>query len=102
MPWYVTTDNLIQVCGLTDARSGQVVDDATCSATLYGRDGQPVTGAIDVALTSDGTGGNYTGVLPSTLTLDRGWSYRLVVTCVSDAGTLTIEQDDLAAVYKGE
>lgn len=78
---YVNNANDLVVTGLTKARDGSYINDATITVTLYDSTGSALTNGSGLALAADGgaTGG-YIGVIPSTgaspVTLTAGSTYR--------------------------
>lgn len=99
---YTTSDNLLEIVGLTDALTGGIISNATVSCTLKTDVGGVVTGqTFPVTLTAQATPGTYAGTLKNTLALVNGGHYVAHVTI--DGGTdklrnlhipFTAEDDD--------
>ena len=75
---YVDNTNVVELRALTDSVTGEAVTTATVTVTLYDAGGNDVTGATGVSLAHD-SAGTYRGVLPSSVALNRGQSYKAKV-----------------------
>jgi hypothetical protein len=75
---YVGNDMILEVEGLSDEASGEVVNDADVAATLYTLNGSPVPGQVwPIALVHVAdTAGIYRGTLADTLQLTPMQRYR--------------------------
>ena len=78
--WFIASDNVLTLVGLKDTITGEYVNDATVSVTLY--DGEdpavdtPVTDGQDLTLSYvDPSDGNYRGELPKEAVLVKGTQY---------------------------
>jgi hypothetical protein len=78
--FYAGNTHLLTLSGLTDASTGDTVDDATITATLYGPGEAPVENFVAVPLVAAGSGGDYTGVVPATID-PTDWVYTLQLSC---------------------
>ena len=85
MTIHIDTDNLIRVNGLATEIDDVVINNATITVTLLDPTDTLVTGST-ITLTSTGSGGNYSGTMPDTITITRGVVYSLKLVIVS--GTL--------------
>lgn len=87
MPWYINSDQLLSVDGLSDPVTGAYVNNASVTATMYEADGvtevQGVTWPLTVSYVSS-SNGNYNGVLDDSRVLVEGNLYWIEVE--ADAG----------------
>jgi hypothetical protein len=78
---YPMNTQVINVTGLQDQVSGNYLDAATVSATLYDRLGNPDSVLTDITLVYlAGTQGNYQGTVPFAFNAADGGGYNLVIT----------------------
>lgn len=97
---YVGNDMILEVEGLTDEATGDFVNDADITATLYTQAGAEVAGQVwPVAMTyvAD-TAGIYRATLADTLSLTPNQRYRARV--VADAGPGRRSQWDIDVLAK--
>ena len=100
--FYITTDNVIHVRGLKDVVTGEYINDATITATLYTSGDAEVAGADDIAVAYiEGTLGDYAGQIPDTITLTDGDEYYALIT-ISGEGFITTVKVTRDAGYRTE
>lgn len=79
MKLYIDNSNVIQIRGLRNAVTGNYVNNATASFTVF-RNGSAISGGSAIAMTYiGGSNGNYFGVLPETADLSNA-VHQVVIT----------------------
>lgn len=87
MPWFLHSDQLLEVDGLLDPTTGTYVNTATVRATMYEADGLTTVGGMTWPLTLSyvpTSNGDYNGLLEDGRELTEGNTYWLELT--ADAG----------------
>ena len=99
---YVSCDNVIQVDELTNELTGNYMNSATCTFTLYDEDNVAVSGATTVAMAYvAASNGKYQGVLESTVALTVGEVYTVVVS-IAQGGIVDSRRWEALACYRTE
>ena len=97
---YIGTNTEVQLLGLTNGDTGVTVDSATVTATLSDADSNTLS---TFNVSSVGSGGNYTGYIPATITsaLISGNTYCLKVVAVVGGIQIDERYQQLEAMYRG-
>lgn len=95
----LSSDNRVTLSALTNLANDAVINNATVTGTL--KLASATVGTFN--MTSTGSGGNYTGLIPYSLasTLIDGATYSVFLLCVSSDGTLTLESNQIASYLHG-
>lgn len=95
---YLDSTTTITLSGLSDS-SGNLIDDATVTATLSDDWGNVM---IDITLTSQGSGTYSGNITPDKTTgLHNQWEYTLAITSVVSGKTIDYRQATEIAIYRG-
>jgi len=96
---YLDSVTTIALNGLADS-SGNLINNATVSATINDLDGNSIT---TLTLTSTGSGGNYTGLITPamTATMQDQKEYVVAVTSTLSGSVIDYRQDTQLATYRG-
>ena len=86
--WYLNTDQVVWIRGLTDPVQNQAVNDATITAQMQDEDGENVGNVITFTY-DEGSDGDYYGIIPYDLPLVEWKAYTLVISI--QAATLRLE-----------
>jgi hypothetical protein len=96
----LSSDNVIYLNALTNQTTNAVINTATVTGTLNNSTDDSIL--YSFTLTSTGSGGNYSGALPVTITSTLGQQLYIVkITAVSTQGTLYIESNQLGEFAEG-
>ena len=97
---YIGCATQVNLVGLTNQATGAVVNNAVVVATLFDGDGATVE---TVTLTASGTGGNYSGTIPASVTqgLSPGGTYTLQI--VSSLSNVQIDErnEKIQVIWRG-
>lgn len=92
----IASDTLVSLYALYNSLTGDYVNDATVSGVLKDADGEVLS---SFSLTATGTGGNYNGVIPASVTddLTEGGIYTVAITAVSGSNQRVFQLQDVAS-----
>ena len=83
---YLASNSVVQL-GSVQLSTGEVIDDATVTFTLYDKDGAEVVGQVwPTALSATENPGQYQGTLESTLELQHNWTYTGICNATTQDG----------------
>lgn len=100
---YIGSTNLIQICGVTDALSGDPLTDATLTMSLTDGYGNAISGATNLSLTYNGglTPPAYVGTIPSSVMIIEGGRYILQIAMSETVGNVELELNCVGVAYGG-
>lgn len=84
VPIYINEDNIVELSGVTDALTGEYVNDATVMYDLKDADGNIISNLSNVVMDYvTGTNGVYRGVIPSTTDISEKRIYYVEITAIA-------------------